>query len=239
MTGPALVRTGPITSPAPQPPNVSKGCGISVTPAFVPAHVVHRVLEWAPPGAPPTAMILSPSLAIDCHRASNAYPVCGTSRTSLPDPPGAIRSSRGFTLPVGAYPPTSSVGPDAVRVTGSTPRGSITRDHVSVGPLTFGLAWLREARPGFDVQPAATSRVTRPTDTIPRRRNPAGPDGPCLMRPEPALKYTPAPQPSQHNRLPCQSLVMQPILSPEHVAQKDPVTATPPVRSGARPRFTP
>jgi len=79
MTGPAVVRTGPITSPAPHPPKVSKGCGISVTPAFVPAHVVHRVLEWAPPGAPPTAMILLPSLAIDRQRASKAYPERGTS----------------------------------------------------------------------------------------------------------------------------------------------------------------
>src|SRR5450631_3223096 len=72
MAGPERVRTGPITSPAPHPPNVSKGCGISATPAPVPSHVVHRVLEWAPPGAPPTAMIRLPSLAIDRHSASKA-----------------------------------------------------------------------------------------------------------------------------------------------------------------------
>ena len=195
MTGPALVSTGPITSPAPHPPNVSNACGISLTPALVPVQVVHRVLEWAPPGAPPTAMILLPSLAIERQRASEAYPECGDSGTGRLDLSEPIRSSRGLTLPVAERPPTSSRGPDAVRVTGSTSPGSVTFDHVSVGPLTLGRVWLPEAVPGGDVQPETTSRVApRPAETIAPRRSAAGPVRPRDQPPKPGLKNTPAQQ---------------------------------------------
>jgi len=114
-------RTGPIRSPAPHPPNVSNVCGVSVTPALVPAHVVHRVLECAPPGAPPTAMTLCPSLRIERQQASKAHALWGNSDTSPYDPSGAIRSSRGLTRPEGVEPPTRRWVPEEARATGSIP----------------------------------------------------------------------------------------------------------------------
>src|SRR5450631_4406133 len=179
MAGPALVRTGPITSPAPHPPNVSNGCGISVTPAIEPAHVVHRVLKWAPPATPPTAMILSPSLAIDCHLASKAYPLCAIRGTSVLDPSAAIRSSRGFTVREAANPPTSIPGPAAVRVTGSTSGGISTLDQVGVGPGTTGPVSALDTGPRVEVHPLRIIRIRpRLAGTTPRRTQPAGSPGP-------------------------------------------------------------
>jgi hypothetical protein len=88
-----------------------------------------------------------------------------------------------------------------VRVNGSTSRGSVTLDHASVGPLIFSLVPLPEAGPVVEVHPVETSSI-EPTlaDTIPRRRNAAGPDGPRRKRPKPVLKEDPRTAAVQHNR---------------------------------------
>jgi hypothetical protein len=154
MSGPEVVRTGPIRSPAPHPPNVSKGCGISLTPAFVPAQVVQRVLEWAPPGAPPTATILLPSLAIERHRASKALvPV---------SPPEAGPG-------VGVHPAGTSRA--APTLTGTMPRRRNAAGH--------DLPWLKRPEPAVKNTPRTGGRLTpqnpiKASDAATKARDGAG-----------------------------------------------------------------
>ena len=169
ITGALGVCTSDTRAPAPQPPKVANGCGSSRTAAASPRQVLHRVLEWAPAGAPPTRSSADPRGAATSHFAWKAVGDTGVTSTSREPPPGSSTVSRGREAdPSGARDPTSRSSPHGVTTTGSSParqrhvggghRGPPATPHPSRNPTTPRTPTRR--RPP---RPAAPRRTASPT----------------------------------------------------------------------------
>ena len=177
-TGSPCRVTAPTRPPAHQPPKVSKVCGCSGKAAVVPRQTVHRVLLWAPPGAPPIATTASPSTETDAQRASRAYPLTGVSGTDLAAPSAGRRVRAGRTAAVASYVPTSSPPADGVSVTTLAPgaTGSATGVHDGSAPPLLQPAATPTASAAISAGAASLGRRARARTGV--TAVPAGPPPP-------------------------------------------------------------